>query len=170
MIYLVDISYLPASIPCFMPMNLTPDIIAFVRRQRLGYVATVNADGTPNVSPKGTLTALDEHHLIFANIASPQTLINLRERSRAEVNVLDIFSRRGYRFRCIANIIGPEQADRHHRLATFYQDIGLDLRDYEVREYVLLRVIEFAELLSPAYYNGEEEEDLRLFYYQYYKD
>ena len=35
---------------------LTQDMMRIVREQRLGYVATVCADGTPNLSPKGTTT------------------------------------------------------------------------------------------------------------------
>jgi uncharacterized protein len=36
-----------------------------VERQRLGFIATVCSDGTPNLSPKGTLCVLDDDHLIF---------------------------------------------------------------------------------------------------------
>ena len=32
---------------------LTPDMKRVVREQRLGFVATVCSDGTPNLSPKG---------------------------------------------------------------------------------------------------------------------
>ncbi len=33
---------------------MTPGMMRLVREQRLGFVATVNADGTPNLSPKST--------------------------------------------------------------------------------------------------------------------
>ncbi len=41
---------------------LTEDMKQMVREQRLGYVATVCADGTPNLSPKGTTTVWDDDH------------------------------------------------------------------------------------------------------------
>lgn len=53
---------------------LTPDMQRVVREQRLGFVATVCPDGTPNLSPKGTTTVWDDDHLIFANIRSPGTI------------------------------------------------------------------------------------------------
>jgi predicted pyridoxine 5'-phosphate oxidase superfamily flavin-nucleotide-binding protein len=56
---------------------LTPEIQRFVREQRLGFVATVGGDGRPNLSPKGTTTVWDDGHLMFADIASPQTVANL---------------------------------------------------------------------------------------------
>lgn len=77
---------------------LTPDMIRIVRQQRLGYVATVCADGTPNLSPKGTTTVWDDDHLVFADICSPGTAANLERNPAIEVNVVDPIARRGYRF------------------------------------------------------------------------
>lgn len=41
-----------------------------VDEQRLGYVATVGPDGTPNLSPKGTTAVWDDGHLVFAHLHS----------------------------------------------------------------------------------------------------
>ena len=49
---------------------LTSDMKRVVEEQRLGFVATVCADGTPNLSPKGTTAVWDDEHLVFAH---PQT-------------------------------------------------------------------------------------------------
>jgi hypothetical protein len=50
---------------------LAEDMKRVVREQRLGYVATVCPDGTPNLSPKGTTAVWDDDHLVFADICSP---------------------------------------------------------------------------------------------------
>lgn len=143
---------------------LTQQIIAFVRQQRMGYVATTNPDGSPNLSPKGTLTALDEKKLVFANIASPKTLRNLQSNSRADVNVLDIFIRKGYRFICTAKVINNENKTEFEKLLQFYHQIDLDLSRYAFREFILLPVLDYEELLSPAYYLGDQEDELKSFY------
>jgi predicted pyridoxine 5'-phosphate oxidase superfamily flavin-nucleotide-binding protein len=57
---------------------LTEEMKQFVREQRLGFIATVCPDNTPNLSPKGTLTVWDNEHLVFADIRSPGTIGNLR--------------------------------------------------------------------------------------------
>jgi uncharacterized protein len=57
---------------------LTDEMKQVVEQQRLGFVATVCADGTPNLSPKGTVSVLDDDHLMFADIRSPGTVANLR--------------------------------------------------------------------------------------------
>jgi len=67
--------------------KLSDDMQRVVREQRLGYVATVSPDGTPNLSPKGTLTVWDDDHLVFADIRSPATLRNLRINPAVEINV-----------------------------------------------------------------------------------
>jgi predicted pyridoxine 5'-phosphate oxidase superfamily flavin-nucleotide-binding protein len=63
---------------------LTADMKRIVGEQRLGFVATVCPDGTPNLSPKGTTAVWDDDHPVFANIRSPGTLANLRENANVE--------------------------------------------------------------------------------------
>ena len=50
---------------------LTADMKRIIEEQRLGFVATVNADGTPNVSPKATFVVLDDATIGFGDIRSP---------------------------------------------------------------------------------------------------
>jgi predicted pyridoxine 5'-phosphate oxidase superfamily flavin-nucleotide-binding protein len=84
--------------------RLTDDMKQMLREQRLAFVATVRPDGTPNVSPKATTTAWDDDHLIFADLRSPGTVENLRRNPSVEVNVVDPFLRKGYRFRGTAEV------------------------------------------------------------------
>ena len=80
-------------------MELTADMQRVVLEQSLGFVATVTPDGKPNLSPKGTTTVWDEHHLMYADIASPGTVENLASNPSVEVNVVDPIVRKGYRFK-----------------------------------------------------------------------
>ena len=88
---------------------ITDDMRQIIAATRLAFIATVNADGTPNLSPKSSLDVLDGNHLGFANIASPNTVQNLRTNPAIEINAIDIFARRGYRFAA-----GPRDSDRNH--------------------------------------------------------
>ena len=56
---------------------LTDDMKRVVRQQRMGFMATVCPDGSPNLSPKGTATIWDDDHLVFADLGSPVTIENL---------------------------------------------------------------------------------------------
>jgi predicted pyridoxine 5'-phosphate oxidase superfamily flavin-nucleotide-binding protein len=98
-----------------------------VDRVRLGFVATVCPDGSPNVSPKGTLCVWDDAHLIFADIRSPGTVANLRSNPHIEVNVVDPFSRKGYRFKGLAVV--HEQGTVFDEGVVFFAKRQRDLRD-----------------------------------------
>src|SRR5215469_18579851 len=68
-----------------MAAKLTADMKRVVADQRLAYVATVCSDGTPNVSPKGTIAVWDDEHLVFADIRSPETIANLKKNPAVEL-------------------------------------------------------------------------------------
>jgi len=100
-------------------MTLTADMKRVVEEQRLGFVATVCPDGTPSLSPKGTTAVWDDDHLVFANIRSPGTLANLRRNPNVDVNVVDPFVRKGYRFKGTATIL--ENGPVYERALDFYR-------------------------------------------------
>jgi predicted pyridoxine 5'-phosphate oxidase superfamily flavin-nucleotide-binding protein len=77
---------------------LTDDMKRLIDEQKLAFHATVCPDGSPNLSPKGSTRVWDDDHLFFADICSPQTTANIRAGSLVEVNVVDPFLRKGYRF------------------------------------------------------------------------
>ena len=137
-----------------------------VLEQRLGYHATVCADGTPNLSPKGTTTVFDDEHLFFAEIRSPQTLENLEANPAIEVNVVDPIARRGYRFKGTATIHRGDGVYRRSLELLRERDYGA----YEdrVRAIVLIHVARAEPVTSPAYDDGHTEAELVEQYTQYY--
>jgi predicted pyridoxine 5'-phosphate oxidase superfamily flavin-nucleotide-binding protein len=127
-----------------------------VDEQRLGFVATVCPDGTPNLSPKGTTAVWDDDHLIFANIRSPGTLANLRQNANVEVNVVDPFVRKGYRFKGVASIL--ESGALYEQMLSMYRERG---SQNAIREIVMIRVQTAQPIDSPAYDLGLTEDEVR---------
>ena len=75
---------------------LNEDMYRVVNEQRLGFVATVCPDGTPNLSPKGTVKVWDHDHLVFADLHSPHTVATIEAGNGAvEINVVDPIVRKG---------------------------------------------------------------------------
>jgi len=134
---------------------LTGDMKRIVEEQRLGFVATVCPDGTPNLSPKGTTAVWDEDHLVFANIRSPGTVANLRQNPSVEVNVVDPFARKGYRFKGVASVL--DSGDLYDRALAFYRARG---SRNVIKEIVLIRVVQAQPLDSPAYDLGMTEDEV----------
>ena len=126
---------------------LTDDMKRMVDHLKLCYVATVTPDGKPNLSPKGSMKVWDDNHLVFADIASPITIRNLRANPFIEVNMVDPFYRHGFRFKGRAVIVesGPE-----------FDFVAEELwaregRQYPVNAVVKIKGEEAFPVLSPAY-------------------
>jgi hypothetical protein len=125
---------------------LTEDMQRIVEQQRLGFVATVAPDGTPNVSPKGTFIVVDEATIAFGEIRSPMTLRNLRANPRVEVNFIDPFVRKGYRFAGTAVVLERESAAYAVLFGRFRNALAS-----RMRAIVTIRVTKAQALTSPAY-------------------
>ena len=138
-------------------VTLTEDMKRLVRQQRLGFVATVSPDGTPNVSPKGSLTVWDDSHLVFVDIESPNTIRNLGTNPHAEVNVVDPFTRKGFRFGGTAKVV--RTGDDYWKALEMYKKEGADIR--RVRAAVFVEVRTCAPLVSPVYTLGLSEDEVR---------
>jgi hypothetical protein len=137
---------------------ITPDMRAVIEVAQLCFAATVTRDGRPNVSPKGTIRVWDDEHLFFLDIASPKTRTNLEHSPALELNVVDQLSRRGYRFAGSATLhrVGTEVYDEAVRRV--YGDVTPASRPASV---VLLAVERAAPVLSPAYWRGLDEHEIR---------
>ena len=147
--------------------TLTEDMQRVVREQRLGYVATVCPDGTPNVSPKGTLTVWDADHLVFADIRSPRTIVNLKRNPAIEINVVDWFTRKGYRFKGTATVL--ESGALFDEGVSFYTQRGLFDAPHRIQAIVLINVQRASPLISPAYDGEVTEDQVRTQWEEYYQ-
>ena len=143
---------------------ITEEIKNFVNFQKLGYVATVSIDNTPNLSPKGTIMVLDESHIAFANIQSPKTVKNLQYNSSIEINVVDPFSRRGYRFKGIAEVISS--GDKFDKIILHYKMSGVKS---SIKSVILIKIEKLSEVFSPLYDLGHTEEELKTKWKKYYE-
>ncbi|MGC2111484.1 MAG: pyridoxamine 5'-phosphate oxidase family protein [Candidatus Korobacteraceae bacterium] len=76
---------------------------------KLAWVATVSADGEPNVTPKGSLKVIDENHVMFADLFSLKTRKNLLENNKVAVTVADPATAKGYQLKGTAEVVdsGP---------------------------------------------------------------
>jgi uncharacterized protein len=142
---------------------LTQEIREFVRKSKLGFIATVCPDGTPNLSPKGTTIVWDEDHLAFADIHSPGTVQNLLSNPAIEINVVDVFTRKGYRFKGTAKVFSEGRI--FNAVISFY---GEAASKYKINHIVLVKVNRVLEITSPIYDTGLSEEEVKIKYIAYW--
>ena len=138
-------------------MNLlTNEIKNLIERQKLGYVATVSPDNTPNLSPKGTISVWDDEHLVFADIKSPKTMANLEKNSSVEINVVDPITRKGYRFKGTGTIFSS--GEEYDKIISHYNNIGIKSK---IGRVVLIKVVSVNDVTSPLYDLGFTEDEIK---------
>ena len=133
----------------------------------LCWLATVDAEGTPNVSPKEIFAAHGDDRIVIADIASPGSVKNLRANPRACVSFIDIFRQRGFKIVGSASIIGPDEAE--------FAVAGADLLamagpDFPIRHVISIRIEHISRIWAPSYRifpDRTEEERLRAVYANY---
>lgn len=144
---------------------LTADMKRLISEQRLGHVATVCPDGTPNLSPKGTIAVWDDRTLVFAEIRSPNTVKNLRLNPNIELNVIDPIGRKGYRFKGTAAVV--TEGPRFEQGLAFFEPRVERARD-RVQSIVFIAVSRARPLTSPAYDLGHTESDVKAQWWAHY--
>ena len=136
---------------------LTEDMIRTLKEQRLGFIATISEDGSPNLSPKGTTVPWHDK-LVFADIRSPRTVANLERDGRLEINVVDPTLRKGYRFTGTGRVL--RSGDEYDAVVNYLRGVDGDL-GYKVqsaiRAIVVVELRRVSSLVSPAYDDGTSE-------------
>ncbi|MBV9986495.1 MAG: pyridoxamine 5'-phosphate oxidase family protein [Chitinophagaceae bacterium] len=144
---------------------LTAEIKDFITIQKLGYYATVSPDGLPNLSPKGTTLVWDDNHLVFADIHSPGTVGNLRSNPAIEINMVDVFTRKGFRFRGTATVFSSGEI--FDAVLMRYRAAGAG---YKINHIVMVELSEVLPLWSPVYDTGIAEEEVIQRWTNYWKE
>jgi hypothetical protein len=136
---------------------LTAKMIETIEHQRLGFVATVDQNGAPRVSPKGTFVVIDQKTLAYGDISSPGSTRRLKMDPRIEVNFVNPLTREGLRARGRATLIGSEAPEFTENLARFSQWGPLATR---INTIVKIDLVATSPVRTPAYDDGAQQADL----------
>ncbi len=88
---------------------------------------------------------------------------NLRNNPSIEINVVDPFSRRGYRFKGTTEIIS--NGEQYDKLISSYRSLGIKS---SIKSVVLVRIQKVSEVTSPLYDIGYTEEEMKDRWKKYY--
>lgn len=127
---------------------LTDDVLDLMQRSVLCWLATVDAHGRPNVSPKEVFTASGRDAVLIAHIASPGSVRNLGANAQACLSFIDIFSQKGFKLRGAAEVVLPGDA----RFAGLEAPLLAITRGvFPIRAVMVLKVAEVETILAPSY-------------------
>lgn len=86
-------------------MELTKEIKEYIDKSVLCWLATASTENIPNVSPKEIFSYYEADKIIIANIASPQTVRNIKLNENVCVSFIDILVQKGFQIKGKAKII-----------------------------------------------------------------
>jgi uncharacterized protein len=114
----------------------------------LCWLATVDASGVPNVSPKEIFGSYDDDRIVIADIASSNSVSNIRAHPAVCVSFIDVFRQRGFKIVGAATII-PREADD-------FSVVGADLlkmagNDFPIRNVISIEIGRISRIWAPSY-------------------
>ena len=129
-----------------------------IRNYSAGSVASVNADGTPSVSPKATFVILNDTTLAYGDIRSPGKTRNLKESPAVEVCFTDVLERKALRVTGTGKVI--DKADAAPEVLHAFIEFWPDYVTY-MSSFVMINVSAVQLIFSPAYDVGFSAEELK---------
>ncbi|RMA58013.1 pyridoxamine 5'-phosphate oxidase family protein [Ulvibacter antarcticus] len=92
-------------------MKISKEIKKYINQSVLCWLATSSADNTPNVSPKEIFSEFGEDAIIIANIASPQSVRNIKENKKVCISFIDVLVQKGFQLHGTATLHTKKDSD-----------------------------------------------------------
>lgn len=127
---------------------ITEAIALAARKSVLCWLATCDAAGQPNVSPKEIFAPFDEHHLVIAQIASPGSARNVAANPRVCVSFIDVFVQKGYKLSGTARLVPRGHAEYE----SWAQPLeAMTLGRFPIHGVFVVRVLAAEPIVAPSY-------------------
>jgi len=130
------------------PAMLPPELQTAAQSSILCWLATVDADGWPHVSPKEIFTVFDAEHLVIANIASPTSVRNIAQNPRVCVSFVHVFVQKGFKVLGTARNVGKKDADFAHWAAPLVAMAG---PRFPIHSVIVVRATRVEPIVAPSY-------------------
>jgi len=127
---------------------LNPDVLNAMETSVLCWLATCDAHGQPNVSPKEVFAAIDTGHLAIAHIASPTSVRNLANNPRVCVSFINIFTQKGFKLQGEAAVILPSDP-KFARLEPLL--LSKTRGQFPIRAAIYIGVTAVEPIMAPSY-------------------
>jgi predicted pyridoxine 5'-phosphate oxidase superfamily flavin-nucleotide-binding protein len=130
-------------------MTLLNDTIReAARRSVLCWLATVDAEGQPNVSPKEVWTIADDQHVVVAHIASPISARNIVQHPQVCLSFVDVFVQKGFKLVGTAREVRAGDAE----FATWAKPLlAMVGQRFTIQSVLVVHVKSVAAIVAPSY-------------------
>ena len=118
------------------------------QRSVLCWLATVDAHGQPNVSPKEVWAIVDAQHVVVANIASPISAHNIAAQPLVCLSFVDVWAQKGYKLQGRARNVLPDADDFGAWAAPLKAMVG---DRFLLRSALVIKVDAVIPIVAPSY-------------------
>ena len=127
---------------------LTEPIREAARRSVLCWLATVDAKGQPNVSPKEIWAIADDQHVVVAHIASPISARNIEQQPQVCLSFVDVFVQKGFKLIGTAREVRTNDAEFTDWVAPLLAMVG---QRFTIQSVLVVHVKSVAAIVAPSY-------------------
>ena len=118
------------------------------RRSVLCWLATVDAEGQPNVSPKEVWTIADDQHVVVAHIASPISARNIAQHPLVCLSFVDVFVQKGFKLLGRAREVLADDPE----FATWAKPLlAMVGQRFTIHSVLVIQVQSVAAIVAPSY-------------------
>ncbi len=128
---------------------LNDEIKKYIEKSVLCWLATSDAENIPNVSPKEIFTHLGDEILLIANIASPQSVRNIKQNENVCVSFVDVFVQKGFQLKGKAKIIEKSDKDFDELEKPLLKMTG---GNFPIRSIIKIKIEKSKRILAPRYF------------------
>lgn len=129
-------------------MKINDAVRADIANSVLCWLASVDEDGVPNVTPKEMFDAYDDDRVVIADIASSRSVANIAAHPKVCVSFVDIFRQKGFKIVGSAEIIAAGEPRFADYGATILERTGTA---YPVRNLIVIEVERIQRIWAPSY-------------------
>lgn len=144
-----------------MDTLLTAKVRESLERSVLCWLATVDEDGQPNVSPKEMFVAAERDCIVIANIASPKSAKNIAANEKVSLSFIDIFVQKG--FNITGNAVEMKPSDPAY--AGWVEPLEAMAGDrFPIASVFVVKMTAVAPIVAPSYrlYPSETTEQAQI--------
>jgi predicted pyridoxine 5'-phosphate oxidase superfamily flavin-nucleotide-binding protein len=128
---------------------ITDDVKKYIDKSVLCWLATCDKDLMPNVSPKEIFTYQGDSTLLIANLASPNSIDNIKDNPNVCVSFVDIFVQKGYKIKGTAQIIDRTDLNFSSKVKPL-TDLFTD--KFPIKSVIEINVTKVETIIAPSYF------------------
>lgn len=128
---------------------LTDEVKKYIDKSVLCWLATSNEHNEPNVSPKEIFTYKGDTTFLIANLASPNSIDNIKDNPNVCVSFVDVFVQKGFKLKGIATLI--DKTDNRFALKVkSLTDLFTD--KFPIKTVIEIQVTKVDAIQAPSYF------------------